>query len=96
MSSGTRGRSRTYSELPRLFLRQVRLPVSPLGHLARPKGLEPSTSPMAIGALFQLSYDRVVEPAGIEPALPDRGSGVLPLDDGSMVGQPGVEPGCPV
>ena len=35
--SGTRGRSRTYSEFPRLFLRQVRLPVSPLGHLARPK-----------------------------------------------------------
>ncbi len=47
-------------------------------------------------ALFQLSYDRVVKPAGIEPALPDRGSGVLPLDDGSLAGQPGVEPEHPV
>ncbi len=85
MISGTRGRTRTCSGFTP--------PVSKTGASAnfatRVFGATEGTRTLDLlidsQALFQLSYDRVVKPAGIEPALSDRESDVLPLDDGSII-----------
>ena len=66
MADGTPGRIRTFNSL---LLREVRLPVAPLGYyLVLPLGIEPSSTVLQTAAMTTSAKVALVPAEGIEPS----------------------------